>query len=1102
MIRRNTVRVARTAVRCSTRSASIAAQPGAFSFDPKGISKTPSTLSFDPVALKNEIHALKQELGLGSSELSIGAKDSKKEKTPRDEKKGSPEKPTKPEETPEQPKEPEQPEKSEIVIEEIEIPSNVGGAASSFTPPTPPGGNSSAPGDKGSPPGDSPPATPPSRTFPPLLAIPMSDRPPIPGRVFSIYITDPEVIRAVDAIIENKHPHFLLFHSKSSTDSDVIESKESVHEIGTHCDLCKVTHFSDKTMLLAYPTTRVKMEDLTTPNEKQSGATKEGEKAVEEEPSPTAYLSNFKVSYATSEWVEHEPYDKRNPMIMELTEELRKSVMHLTARHPSGREQVIKAESYEPHELADFVASLATATPEQMQEYLETLNIQERLEKVLAMAELEKQVLNFKLTTIENMRKNASDSQSKAVLKEFVNQFNKLAGLSEKGTPTDKAAKYTEKIKGLKLTAEAQEAFDYELGKLQSQHESSGESYVIEKYLDWLVSVPWGKYSKDHFNIKKARATLERDHYGLDEVKQRILEFISMGRISGNVDGKILCLAGPPGTGKTSIAKSIAEALNRQYVRIAMGGVNDMHELKGHRRTYVGAVPGRIILALKQAKTSNPLMLIDEIDKLDTSGRGGGGASSAFLEILDPEQNHSFTDNYLDVKVDLSKVLFVCTANYLGNISPPLRDRMEIIDVSGYTTKEKVEIAQRHLIPQAAKKAGLENGNVVIPTETITRLIERYCRESGLRNAKKQITRIFSKAAFKIVEQIEEKEDAAKEKEEKTDESQAKTEEVKAEEPKDSTVVSAIEVESKDLVDESATQPAKVTEVKTANPSKSKKKASKKTKEATEQTQETEKENELVDEEETVKLVIPEDIKLEITPENLKDYIGPEVFPRDRVYDELPAGVATGLSYSGSGNGDALYIESILTNSISSGTGNAGVRVTGSLKDVMKESASISYSFAKSFLTKRFPKNRFFEAADIHVHCPDGAVPKDGPSAGISFTSALVSLAINKPLPATIAMTGELTVTGRVLAVGGLREKILGAKRYGCTTIIFPKDIENVLDDIPEEVKEGVEFIPVEWYHEVFDKIFPGYTEAEGNQVWDGEFAGLDKKKKDSKSSK
>ncbi|KAG2731116.1 hypothetical protein G9P44_006265 [Scheffersomyces stipitis] len=905
--------------------------------------------------------------------------------------------------------------------------------------------------------------------YPPLLAIPMKDRPPLPGRPFAINITDPEVIRSIYTIIDKREPYFVLFHVKDPNegDTDVINSKDSVYNIGVHCQIIRHTTPRPGVFnVLGYPLERCSLADLSTPSEKKG----ETETRKEGENFPTSYLKGLKVSYATVKPVKDEPFDKTSTDIKSLVESLKALLSKMGAKNPLEKLQIKEGTELvnDPPRFADFVGSTIHGDPKKIQEILESLNIQTRLSKALELLKVELKASLIKENTIHNLSTKADEYQTRLFIKEFIKELQKRAGIVE--SDDKKTSKFDERLKHLKMTEEALEAYNAEKAKMESQNEHSSELGVSERYLDWLTSIPWGIYSKDRFNIKQAREILDRDHYGLKDVKDRILEFISMGRVSGKVDGKILCLTGPPGTGKTSIAKSIAESLNRKYVRIAMGGIQDVHEVKGHRRTYVGSIPGRIISALKQAKTSNPLMLIDEIDKLDLSR--SGGASSAFLEILDPEQNNAFVDNYIDVKVDLSKVLFVCTANYLGNISPPLRDRMEIIEVNGYTNNEKIEIAKRHLIPDAAKKAGLEGGHVVIETKTISRLIEKYCRESGLRNIKKLITRIFSKASLKIVEEVEAREG----------ESKSKSEEAKSEAITGS--VTEISVEDATVKAQSIEEPSVES-------------ASQKVDEAKPVESEELKSDE--EEEEVVKLEIPDDIKLEITSANLKDYVGPEIYTRDRVYDIPPPGVATGLSYSTSGNGDALYIESILTHSIGSGSGHASIHVTGSLKDVMKESASIAYSFAKSYMVKNYPENRFFEAAEIHVHCPDGAIPKDGPSAGISFTSSLISLALQKPLPPTIAMTGEITVTGRVLAVGGLREKILGAKRYGCNTIIFPKDIENELEEIPEEVKEGVKFIPVEWYQDVFDEIFPNLSSDEGNEVWKEEFNKLDKKKASNK---
>lgn len=946
--------------------------------------------------------------------------------------------------------------------------------------------------------------------YPPLLAIPMKDRPPLPGRPFAINITDPEVIRSIYTIIDKREPYFVLFHVKdqNEADTDVIKSKDSVYQLGVHCQIIRHTTPRPGVFnVLGYPLERCKMENLSTPIDK-----KDSDK-IETEKFPTSYLKGLKVSYATVRPVEDEPYDKQSADIRSLVESIKTLLSKMGGKNPLEKLQIKEGTDLvkDPPKFADFVGSTIHGDPKKIQEILEALNIQTRLSKALELLKVEMKASLIKENTIHNLSTKADEYQTKLFIKEFIKELQKRAGISE--SEDKKTHKFDERLKHLKLTEEALEAYNAEKAKMESQNEHSSELGVSERYLDWLTSIPWGIYSKDSFNIREARKILERDHYGLKDVKERILEFISMGKVSGKVDGKILCLTGPPGTGKTSIARSIAESLNRKYVRIAMGGIQDVHEVKGHRRTYVGSIPGRIIFALKQAKTSNPLLLIDEIDKLDLSR--GGGAASAFLEILDPEQNNSFVDNYIDVKVDLSKVLFVCTANYLGNIPAPLRDRMEIINVSGYTNNEKVEIAKRHLIPDASKKAGFEENHVVIPDSTITKLVEKYCRESGLRNVKKLITRIFSKASLKIVEKIEEDLEVSQDSNgnKKSNNSQEQPQPVAAspvqpsvnavgseerpgqkpvsESPEPvSATAKATSEQKPETVDASAAgeipigedgQPIDIDENNSGNP---------------EEPQQNEELNDKIE-----KLDIPEHIKLEITPEVLKDYVGPEVYTRDRVYDVLPPGVATGLSYSSSGNGDALYIESILTQPISTGGGNPNIHVTGSLKDVMKESASIAYSFAKLYMTKQFPENRFFEAADIHVHCPDGAIPKDGPSAGISFTSSLISLAINKSLPSNVAMTGEITVTGRVLPVGGLREKTLGAKRYGCDTIIFPKDIENELEEIPEEVKEGVKFIPVEWYQEVFDAIFPDVSKEECSTIWKDEFSKLDQKKKTRGSS-
>ncbi|KHC54492.1 ATP-dependent protease La [Candida albicans P75010] len=899
-----------------------------------------------------------------------------------------------------------------------------------------------------------------SGLHPPFLAIAMKDRPFLPGATRHLHVSDPEVIKCVNHMINSniKSPYFVLFHVRDTNSEDaaldVIKDRDFVHEVGTLCQIIKTTGSE----ILVYPHYRVKLVDISTPNSRSESIEKE------QDNSQTSYLKKFEVSYAVTQQLKDEPYDEQSITINAWTRRIKELYEKLAPKYdqPENKEEIMS----NPSMLADFIASKVHAKPEQIQEILESSNVETKLELSLQLLQVEADADEMRQTALKNIRERTEKAYAQSLIKEYTKELLKAAGIGE----NSKVHKFDERIKHLKMPEEAMKAYKTEKERLGTQ--SDMEQNVVERYLDWLTQIPFGVYTKDSFNVKKAREILDRDHYGLKDVKDRILEFISVGKISGNVDGKILCLAGPPGTGKTSIAKSIAEALNRKYTRIAVGGVQDVHDVKGHRRTYVASIPGRIVTALTQAKTSNPLMLIDEIDKLDTTSHGG--AARAFLEILDPEQNNSFVDNFIEVKVDLSKVLFVCTANYLGSIPGPLRDRMEIIEVNGYTKNDKIEITKRHLIPAAAKKVGLDEGRVVIPDETISRLIDKYCRESGLRHIKSLINRIFSKASRKIVEELEETDVDSHNKDTVEGTLVAKeSEKVISDKAKIDTKNSPIEYIQSN------------TEVKAET--------------TTESQQEKEKEKEK--DEEIKKLDLPADLKIEVKPETLKDFVGPEIYIKDRLYETLNPGVATGLAYNTSGDGDALYIESILTDSISSDLGNAGLHVTGSLKDVMKESASIAYSFAKQFMVRQFPDNRFFEAAHIHVHCPGGAIPKDGPSAGIAFTSSLVSLALNKSLPNDTAMTGEITLTGKVLAIGGLREKSLGAKRAGYTKIIFPKDCEYQLDEIPDEVKEGLTYIPVEWYSEVFEHLFQGISKEEGNSVWKEEFAKLEDKKKSKKTN-
>ncbi|KAG9654989.1 ATP-dependent protease La, partial [Aureobasidium melanogenum] len=592
----------------------------------------------------------------------------------------------------------------------------------------------------------------------------------------------------------------------------------------------------------------------------------------------------------------------------------------------------------------------------------------------------------------------------------------------------------------LAMPEPVKKVFDEEINKLAHLEPAASEFNVTRNYLDWLTQIPWGKRSAETFGIKNAMKVLDEDHHGLKDVKDRILEFIAVGKLRGTVEGKILCMVGPPGVGKTSIGKSIARALNRQYYRFSVGGLTDVAEIKGHRRTYVGALPGRIIQALKKCQTENPLILIDEVDKI---GRGHqGDPSSALLELLDPEQNGSFLDHYMDVPVDLSKVLFVCTANMTDTIPRPLLDRMEMIELSGYVADEKMAIAERYLSPAAKELSGLKDVDVEIEKEAIAELINKYCRESGVRNLKKQIEKVYRKSALKIIQDLGE--DAFAEEKALTPEGKE-----------------AQEAAAKDTSDVKDT-PQDIEKETTETP--------------------------------RVALSVPPSVNVRVTKDNLKDYVGPPVFTADRLYETTPPGVAMGLAWTSMG-GAALYVETILESALSAQS-RPSLERTGNLKAVMKESTSIAYSFAKGFLAQRFPENKFFEHARVHMHCPEGAVQKDGPSAGITMACSLISLALGRSLEQTVAMTGELTVTGKVLRIGGLREKTVAAKRAGAKMVIFPKDNLSDWIELPENIKEGIEGRPVAWYNEVFDLVFPGVDAKAANNMWKQQ---LKKDKKDKK---
>lgn len=631
----------------------------------------------------------------------------------------------------------------------------------------------------------------------------------------------------------------------------------------------------------------------------------------------------------------------------------------------------------EPGRLADFAVALTTATREELQEILETYDLQDRIDKVLVLLKKELDLSKLQNSINQKIEGTISKTQREFFLREQLKTIKKELGL-EKDDKTCDTEKFEDRLKKRKVPDDAMRVIKDELEKLNVLEVQSAEYAVCRNYLDWLTVMPWGIFSElagaAHTNpLRFAHKILQEDHYGLDDIKERILEFIAVGKLSGGVKGSIIGLIGPPGVGKTSIGKSIARALGRKFYRFSVGGMRDEAEIKGHRRTYIGSMPGKMVQALKFTEVMNPVIMIDEVDKIGASYQGD--PASALLEVLDPEQNKDFLDHYLDVRVDLSNVLFILTANVLDTIPEPLRDRMEILRLSGYIMEEKVQIARRYLIPRNASQMGLGKKQVLFSDGALKQIINGYARESGVRSLENYIKKILRKVAIKIVkaeEKLPVKKRSAKQKPETTS----------------------------------------------------------------------------------------------ISDRTVKDYLGKPMFTSDRFYEKLPVGVCTGLAWTALG-GATLYIEAI-----SVSAEKTDMKLTGQAGDVMKESSQIAWTYVHSALAELAPGVAFFEKRQVHLHIPEGATPKDGPSAGITMATALLSLLLNKPVRTDLGMTGELTLMGKVLPIGGVKEKVIAARRAGLKTLIFPKANVRDFEELPAYVKRGLKVHFVDWYHEVFDVAF------------------------------
>ncbi|MEA1967731.1 MAG: endopeptidase La [Thermodesulfobacteriota bacterium] len=634
--------------------------------------------------------------------------------------------------------------------------------------------------------------------------------------------------------------------------------------------------------------------------------------------------------------------DKETLALMANIVEQYEKIVNLSPGLPPEIASMVKS-IQEPNILADMVASTINAPILEKQKILELLDVKKRLKKVTRIVNDQLDILEMGSKIQTQVKEDMDKRQREYYLRQQLKAIKEELGESD--DESVEINEYRTKIESKELPEEAAKEAEREIKRLAKMHPSSSEYVVASTYLDWLTSLPWNKKSKDRLDIKKARQVLNQDHFGLEKPKKRILEYLAVRQLKKDSKGPILCFTGPPGTGKTSLGKSISRALGRKFVRIALGGISDEAEIRGHRRTYVGALPGRIIQGIRKAGTNNPVFMLDEIDKVDSSYHGD--PSSALLEVLDPEQNFSFTDHYLDVAFDLRDVIFLTTANVLHTIPAPLRDRMEVLELSGYTEDEKLKIATKYLIPRQRRENGLTTSNIKITKSAVKEIISGYTRESGLRNLEREIGSVFRGVASKIAEKK----------------------------------VKSLSIRKKDIY----------------------------------------------------------------------EYLGSVRNMSENGSGIVTPGVAVGLAWTPTG-GDILFIEATCMK------GNKGLLLTGQLGDVMKESATTAMSYIRSHAAILNIEEDFFSDHDIHIHVPAGAIPKDGPSAGVTMLIALISLIKGKPVKKRLAMTGEITLRGEVLPVGGIKEKVIAAHRAGIRSLILPKWNKKDLEDIPDNVKEKINF--------------------------------------------
>ncbi|MBO5137438.1 MAG: endopeptidase La [Spirochaetaceae bacterium] len=660
-----------------------------------------------------------------------------------------------------------------------------------------------------------------------------------------------------------------------------------------------------------------------------------------------------------------------------------------------------------PGKIADFAASILNIDKDEQQRVMEMLNVRQRMEQVLVYIKKEQELLRIQKKIQAELNDRIETQQREYFLKEELKAIKEELGITTDAQNSE-YMRFKEKIDSFNFKGEIKETVEAELEKFALMDSSAPEYGVVRNYLETIASLPWNSVPEESFSLDKAKAILEKDHYGLDDVKKRILEYLAVRKLKKDNKGSIMILVGPPGVGKTSIGRSIANAMNKPFFRFSVGGMRDEAEIKGHRRTYIGAMPGKVLQGLKIVKTRSPVFLIDEVDKLGYSHQGD--PASALLEVLDPEQNISFRDNYLDLPFDVSDIFFILTANTLDTIPEPLLDRAEIIMLSGYIDQEKMQIAKKYLIPKTLQKNGLKKNQIKFDKETLELIAESYARESGVRNFEKCIDKITRKIAMELI---------------------TSSEVVKAEEQVTILKNQIAELEAKENLDANAVKEKKLL---------------------------------LSQQEKLLKEVLSKSFFVDL--ESAKKYLGTPIFDESEIKKADKAGTAIGLAWTSMG-GDTLLIETAVI------PGKEGFVLTGQLGDVMKESAEIAMSWVRNYsVNKSLKEIEWFDKHTIHVHIPEGATPKDGPSAGITLTTALISLLSGKTIKPHLAMTGELSLTGQVLPIGGLREKTVAAKRNKIRHIIIPKSNLRDLDEIPEIVKKGVTFHPVSRIEEVLDLAF------------------------------